>query len=195
MIYVHAGIWRRYFALVIDAFMFTIVYTLWLMILFPRSGLIMTEAFLGVMSYHQFTDCCLQYVMPAIFFLWLYESLFTCSSMQGTLGKALLGIKVTDRKGNRLSFWRACTRAFSKVVITGMLPLGYFLALFTKKKLSLHDLLTGTMVVVSTYALVNKKMNLENELIKMLDEGTINTYDDFLKRKAQLTANIHKRAM
>ncbi|UKJ08951.1 RDD family protein [Solitalea lacus] len=79
---------------------------------------------------------------------WLYHSLLTSSEKQGTIGKQVMGIKVTDLNGNRLSFGRATGRYFS-TIITGMIPLfiGYLLAAITEKKQALHDMIASTIVL------------------------------------------------
>jgi len=78
---------------------------------------------------------------------WLYEALLDSSSWQGTVGKKLLGLRVVDLNGNRISFGRATGRYFAKV-LSGMICLiGYIMIAFTEKKQGLHDLLAGTLVV------------------------------------------------
>jgi uncharacterized RDD family membrane protein YckC len=115
--------------------------------------------------------------------------------MQGTLGKALLGIRVTDARGNRLSFFRAAARCLYKLVISPLSIVGYFMAFFTQKKQALHDILAGTLVMEGAYSRVDKNKDLEAQLLKMLDEGCINTYDEFLQRKKELIGAMNKKAM
>ena len=69
------------------------------------------------------------------------------SKMQATLGKKMLGLKVTDLNGNRISFWRALGRYLAMSFLSGILLIGYILAAFTEKKQSLHDLIASTVVV------------------------------------------------
>ena len=49
-----------------------------------------------------------------LFASWLYEAAMESSSKQATLGKMVLGMKVTDLQGNRISFARATVRHFCK---------------------------------------------------------------------------------
>ena len=78
---------------------------------------------------------------------WLYHSLFESSSWQATLGKKLLGIRVTDLNGNRISFGRATGRYFG-MILSGMICfIGFVMVAFTEKKQGLHDMLAGTLVV------------------------------------------------
>jgi uncharacterized RDD family membrane protein YckC len=68
------------------------------------------------------------------------------SSYQGTLGKMIFGLKVTDLYGNRISFERATGRNFAKILSAMILGIGYLMVAFTERKQGLHDLLAGTLV-------------------------------------------------
>ena len=76
----------------------------------------------------------------------LYFGLLTSSKIQGTIGKRLLGIKVIDGEGNRISFSRAIARYFAMMVSCFML-IGFIMAAFTEKKQALHDYIANTFVV------------------------------------------------
>jgi len=78
----------------------------------------------------------------------LYWGLFESSPLQATPGKMVLRIKVTDIEGNRISFWRAVGRYFSKIVSGLILGIGYLMIAFTEKKQGLHDIMAGTLVVI-----------------------------------------------
>jgi uncharacterized RDD family membrane protein YckC len=69
------------------------------------------------------------------------------SSRQGTWGKVLMGLRICDEQGNRLSFGRALVRNLSKILSSGTLGLGYLIGFFNKKQQCLHDLIAGTLVV------------------------------------------------
>lgn len=69
------------------------------------------------------------------------------SKMQATLGKKMLGLKVTDLNGNRISFWRALGRYLAMSFLSGIFLIGFIIAAFTEKKQSLHDLIASTVVV------------------------------------------------
>ena len=79
---------------------------------------------------------------------WLYSSLLESSSWQGTVGKRLVGIKVTDLTGRRISFGKAGLRTICKLLSGIILFLGFLMASFTRRKQALHDLITGCLVVV-----------------------------------------------
>jgi uncharacterized RDD family membrane protein YckC len=81
---------------------------------------------------------------------WLYYALSESSSWQGTLGKKMLNLTVTDLSGQPISFARASGRYFAKF-ITNLIPLaiGYILAGFTEKKQAIHDMIAGCLVLRS----------------------------------------------
>ena len=76
-----------------------------------------------------------------------YFILLESSRLQATFGKLLVGIKVVDLSGKRISFARATGRFFAKILSGQVLLIGYWLAAFTERKQTLHDLLAGTLVV------------------------------------------------
>jgi uncharacterized RDD family membrane protein YckC len=77
---------------------------------------------------------------------WLYEAFMESSSYQGTIGKMIFGMKVTDLNGNRISFERATGRHFAKILSAMILCIGYIMVGFSDRKQGLHDLLAGTLV-------------------------------------------------
>jgi len=78
---------------------------------------------------------------------WLYWALFESSAWQATLGKRMVGIRVTDLQGQRISLARASGRFFGKLLSAFSLLVGFAMAGFTEKKQALHDLLAGCLVV------------------------------------------------
>lgn len=79
---------------------------------------------------------------------WVYYAGFESSSWQGTPGKKVLNIFVTDMTGNRITFGRATGRFFARIV-TRLIPLGigYILAGITERKQALHDMIASTLVL------------------------------------------------
>lgn len=69
------------------------------------------------------------------------------SKWQATLGKKMLGLKVADLHGNRITFWRALGRYLAMSFLSGILLIGYIIAAFTEKKQSLHDFIASTVVI------------------------------------------------
>lgn len=78
---------------------------------------------------------------------WLYFALMESSTMQGTVGKTLCGLAVTDLDGRRISFARATARYFAKFLSAFTLGIGFLLVALTPRKRGLHDLLAGTTVI------------------------------------------------
>lgn len=78
---------------------------------------------------------------------WAYFVLFESSPMQGTVGKYALGIYVTDRYGDPITFWRASARYWLKLLSSLSLMVGWIMPAFTPRKQALHDLLAGTLVL------------------------------------------------
>jgi uncharacterized RDD family membrane protein YckC len=87
------------------------------------------------------------YVVLAFVGQWLYEALLTSSSWQGTLGKRVLQLKVTDEMGNRIGFGRATGRFFAKILSSMFFCIGFIMVGLTDRKRGLHDMLAGTLVM------------------------------------------------
>lgn len=85
--------------------------------------------------------------ISSIIIYWLYDALQESGSMQATLGKRALGIKVTDENGERISFGRATGRHFGKFVSALILMIGYLMMIWDDKNQTLHDKMAGTLVV------------------------------------------------
>jgi uncharacterized RDD family membrane protein YckC len=80
---------------------------------------------------------------------WLYFSLMESSASQGTVGKIVCGLRVTDTQGRRISFGRATGRYFAKILSALILLIGYLMVGWTRQKRGLHDFIAGTLVVRS----------------------------------------------
>ena len=88
------------------------------------------------------------YSLTKFIIVYFYFTLSETSVWQGTIGKRLLKIKVTDMQGKRISFKRATIRFLSKI-LSSQLLIGYIMILFTTKKQGLHDLIAKTLVLQS----------------------------------------------
>ena len=121
----YGGFWIRVLAWIIDA---AIV------------GLVFPVAFLAGSGVHG-----VGYGV-GLFAGWLYEALLLSSAWQATIGKMVLGLRVTDVQGQPIDFGRATVRHFAKYLSTLMLGIGYLMVAFTAKKQGLHDLIAGTLV-------------------------------------------------
>lgn len=76
----------------------------------------------------------------------LYYSLMTCSKWQATVGKLAVGLVVTDKFGQRISFARAVARFFASFLSAVIFGLGFLMVGWTKRKQGLHDMIAGTLV-------------------------------------------------
>jgi uncharacterized RDD family membrane protein YckC/Tfp pilus assembly major pilin PilA len=76
----------------------------------------------------------------------LYYVLLESSPWQATIGKRVIGMKVTDRSGERIGLVRAAARCVAKLLSVLTLLVGYLLIALTKRRQALHDLLAGTVV-------------------------------------------------
>jgi eukaryotic-like serine/threonine-protein kinase len=77
----------------------------------------------------------------------LYCPVMESSNIQGTLGKKLLGIIVTDINGHKLSFEKATKRHSMKFFSYITIWMGFFMAGWTNKKQALHDKICKTLVL------------------------------------------------
>jgi len=87
------------------------------------------------------------YIVLAFVGQWLYEALLTSSSWQGTVGKRVLQLRVTDELGNRIGFGRATGRFFAKILSSMFFCIGFIMVGLTDRKRGLHDMLAATLVM------------------------------------------------
>lgn len=78
---------------------------------------------------------------------WIYAAGLESSPWQATVGKRWMGLKVTDARGERLGFLRATGRHLGKYLSALPCFLGFIIALFSSRGLTLHDRLAKTRVV------------------------------------------------
>ena len=81
-----------------------------------------------------------------VFFV-LYFSVFEATSWQATPMKKIFKLKIKDQYGNRPSFIRIIIRNISKLLSGYIFLIGYIIALFSKKRKALHDIIAGCIVV------------------------------------------------
>ena len=78
---------------------------------------------------------------------WLYFASFESSSWQATPGKKLLGLRVTDLAGRRVTFARASGRYLGKLIFGSILFVGFLFTPFTPRKQALYDLTAECLVL------------------------------------------------
>ncbi len=143
--YQYAGFWFRVMANIIDSIISVVIaciiaflagITLYLSMSITSSSMEeikIASKFLGYLS--------------GILGPWLYYTLLESSAWQATLGKKMLGMKVIDMDGNRISFGKANARYWSKIISAVILYIGFIMVAFTERKQGLHDKIAGTLVV------------------------------------------------
>lgn len=80
--------------------------------------------------------------------IWLYFAGLESSPVQSTLSGRILGLRVTDLSGEPISFNRATVRHFA-MYLSAVTPfaVGYLMAFWTKRRQTLHDYVSSTLVV------------------------------------------------
>lgn len=125
----YAGFWIRVVAALIDAVvLFVIQFTLSLFLIGLGDEGIATN-------------------LVSILIGLMYAAGLESSNWQGTLGKKILGLKVCDEHGDRISFGRAAGRHFGKVLSGCLLFIGFLMVAFSERKQGLHDYIAKTLVV------------------------------------------------
>ncbi|MDZ5470583.1 RDD family protein [Bacillus sp. 31A1R] len=157
----YASFWQRFVAYLIDGVVLgiplAILTIIIITIFFGSTGatdILMSSAyggeltdeealtFLGTYLSAVFVSILINFVIAVAYYAGLHAS-----KWQGTVGKKLLGIKVTDLHGNRISFWRGLGRYAAMGFLSGIFMIGFIMAAFTEKKQALHDMIAGTLVV------------------------------------------------
>jgi len=144
----YAGFWRRFLAEFIDTLLLLpllgpAVYFLGL--LFVGAA----ESATGAYAY-QFVSLDVMFVVMWIIWMalkWPYYVLLESSRLKGTLGKRAAGLIVTDIFGHRLSLARANARYLFSWISMLAAFCGYLMMPFTARRQTLHDILTGTIVL------------------------------------------------
>jgi uncharacterized RDD family membrane protein YckC len=147
----YAGFWKRLLAAVFDTTLVAVVGGPVAIIL----GVILGSSIGSVMGLLGDNDFFPALFSAVFFFIagiflvvrWLYFAIMESSSHQATFGKELMGIKVTDMDGGRISFLRATLRHFAKILSAVVYYLGYLMIGFTEKKQGLHDMIAGCLVI------------------------------------------------
>jgi uncharacterized RDD family membrane protein YckC len=127
-----AGFWRRFAAYAIDYVL------LWL----ASAALVVVASLTGFLP-----DGAPQLSAIVLAGYFFYCSLLESSSWQATIGKHVVGIKVTNRRGERIGFGRAAAR-FGAKLLSGLTLRCRSLPSSTKRRQALHDLIAGTLVAL-----------------------------------------------
>jgi uncharacterized RDD family membrane protein YckC len=132
---VYVGFWKRLGATILDSVALSII----LVFLGALTGLLALILPTSVIDFLQ--------SVGSIVVVLLYLPLWESSSSQGSIGKQILGIKVVNKDGKRLSFWRALARFVAKWVSYMIFCMGFLMIAGMDKKRGLHDLIANTYVI------------------------------------------------
>ena len=141
--YPYKGFWIRLVAALIDSIVLTIIII-----------------FLAVLSLVAFGTTLGEGAGVGMFFLVLifaslatilYKPLMEASEYQGTLGKYVLGLKIVDKNGKKISMSSSFVRTILWIIGSQLflLCLGVLMVGFTEYKQGLHDILANTYVVTN----------------------------------------------
>jgi uncharacterized RDD family membrane protein YckC len=151
---IYAGFWLRFAAYLIDRIILGVSTALLMVPLFVLGGGLSLWSRIPRGRIDDFSQwiplLTLILTLAAISLVvqWLYFASFESGEQQGTWGKQIMSIYVSDLQGNRISFGGATARYFAKIV-TGLIPfgLGFIMAGFNERRQALHDMIASTLVL------------------------------------------------
>ncbi len=80
--------------------------------------------------------------------IWIiYSIIMDCSTLQGTLGKQMMRVIVTDENGKRVTVAKSIKRNLFKIVSFTFAGLGFLFILIDKKNRSWHDNFANTLII------------------------------------------------
>ena len=133
----YAGFWVRFWALIVDE----------LILMTPAMAQAVIEKVADKAESLQAVTFVLILILAGFVIQWLYFAFFESGGWQATPGKRLMGLRVTDLAGKRISFARATGRWLSKILSSSILYIGFILVGLTDKKQGLHDKIVDTLVL------------------------------------------------
>ena len=161
---VYAGFWIRFAAYLLDGFILGFALAFLAAVLIIVVGIIL--GLMGIKPAEFFSSQQVQVqgqanpmvvvailITELIFFVaeilvfWLYFAKLESGPAQATFGKRILGLRVTDMTGQRISFGHASGRTFAKIISALPMDIGFIMAAFTERKQALHDMIAGTLVI------------------------------------------------
>ncbi len=135
---IFAGFWRRLAACFFDLLVINVFAVFSMLVLFFLISRIIRMQ-LEIIS--------VLVVWIWLFYYFLYFTVMESSPRQATLGKIIMGLKVMDMHGNKITFLKALGRNAGKILSTASLFIGFLTAAFSRKKQALHDIISGCVVV------------------------------------------------
>lgn len=104
-----------------------------------------------------------------------YKPIFESSNVRATPGKYLAEISVVKSNGDQLGLKDAYVRYFASWISGLTFGLGYLMAIFTRKKQTLHDIFADTVVIDKVYennGLWNEWLDQMKSLFKRRSQNT-----------------------
>ena len=126
----YASFFLRFAAFIID---FTII--------------LLLAAMLGIIGFYSIPPFKNNILLGSLLIFGIYNVYFIGSKYMATPGKRLAGIAVTDNSFNRITYMRAAVRFFSTILSFITLLAGFLMCFFNSKRLCLHDMVAGTVVI------------------------------------------------
>lgn len=150
---VQAGLWKRFAASFIDNIVTTVMsYALIVPLMLLGVGVMGAGGGDNAMATGAGVAAILAMypiliLAPCVYFGWMQSS-----SMQASLGKLAVGIKVVRTSGERAGFWRNFLRALAYVMFSAVtcglgVLISALMVAFTERKQALHDMMCDTLVV------------------------------------------------
>ncbi len=130
----YGGFWRRGIATAIDWALISVVVSL-------------SIGYHGQLATPHSTVKVVVYYALAVLVVWLYFAALEACAWQATLGKRVVGVRVTTLDGQRIGVGRATARLLAKLLSLALLGFGFVVAGVDARKQALHDKLAGTLVV------------------------------------------------
>jgi uncharacterized RDD family membrane protein YckC len=130
----YAGFWIRTGAYLIDLLFLSLV-----------MGIFTVALFLG--SFSPSFEQTLAYVTALCAVTPLYFIIMEGSPLQGTVGKRVSGLRVTNAQGARISIFRSILRTLAKSLSGFFLGIGYLMVGTTERKQGLHDKIADCYVL------------------------------------------------
>ena len=141
--YVYAGFWIRMAAYLLDFFILNFIGYIINYSMFGSAYLSASidGSFLSHTPY-------IVWMITSCLLVFAYNAFFLSSSWQATLGKRIVGVRVINTDGSRLSFLKALGRCTIGYAVSSIIfCVGFIMVGFTPKKTALHDKIFKTFVV------------------------------------------------
>lgn len=152
-----APIWKRILAIIVDIVIVYILIMLFV-ILIMYIGFLIERYNLTEITNPNHPNLLLLIYFSYILIPWLYFSILDSSSKQGTVGKQVLKIKITNYDGCQITFKQASFRFFSYFIYIAPLLI---VSIFGKSQ-GFHNHLSKSKIINKNFIINNSKSNKNN---------------------------------